>query len=403
MPEPRTDDTGRPVNPWRMFDVTSPADKTFKVAIVVGKELLEVWSDRSGEWEPDPRFEVADLLHPEQNLGEWDIYREGEGPDAEEEPEDEPDDPDAKNSRDAITTRISLGVPAGQPGGGQWGEGGGGGATAHAAGKTTRERISERADEKLRRRADANIKAQLVAKDLGFPPAKIKAEVGDHKFTLGGKEYVAAGTANRESGEITIWSDHVNPDDDLEFKGLVAHEVEHQRFNTVFQAQREESKAVMALPSDADHMRPDGTLRPPYDEQFPIYSGMLKYYGMKSTELHEQDGVSEYSREYWEDWKAGKTDTFKAIHETLAEIARFDAEGIADHLIAVKERPDWVALYDWINDTYDNLRGQDVMQPLLPKIEKARGISYARMKQLEKAQAIYKKTGEWPVGKIGEL
>ncbi|MET0721795.1 MAG: hypothetical protein ABWY64_13290, partial [Tardiphaga sp.] len=184
----------------------------------------------------------------------------------------------------------------------------------------------------------------------------------------------------------------------------LAHEVQHQRFNTVYGRYQSEMHSIMLEPRTGyvaggvdPVLRADGTLRPPYDEKYPVYNAWQEYYQSKVRELHEQDGVSEYSESYWGAVKAGEGDAHSAVHETLAEIARFDAQGIADRLVAVKERPAWVAFYDWINDTYDKLQGQDKTPNLLPKIEAARGIPYARMLQLEKAKAIYKETGKWPV------
>jgi hypothetical protein len=57
------------------------------------------------------------------------------------------------------------------------------------------------------------------------------------------------------------------------------------------------------------------------------------------------------------------------VHETLAEIARYDATGFPeDAWPDLATRPEWVALYDFVNATYDRLTGQHVSTPLAPRV-----------------------------------
>jgi hypothetical protein len=56
-----------------VFRMRPPDGKPFMAAVVKAGEGYGVISNRSGDWEPDTIIHVADLLMPEQRLGEWDI------------------------------------------------------------------------------------------------------------------------------------------------------------------------------------------------------------------------------------------------------------------------------------------------------------------------------------------
>jgi len=65
----------------------------------------------------------------------------------------------------------------------------------------------------------------------------------------------------------------------------------------------------------------DDTLKPPYDAQFPFYQAWQTAY--KNTDIFaKSDGVTQYSKEYWDLWHQGEMDTASAMHETLAEMLR---------------------------------------------------------------------------------
>ena len=201
-----------------------------------------------------------------------------------------------------------------------------------------------------------------VAGVLGYPPEKIVVTSAEHKFRVNGVDYVAAGTAHHDTGEVKLYTANIGSNHSS-FVGLVAHEVEHQRFFTVMDAYLKEATEVHQLTAPVqDIMHPDGTLKPPYDARFPVYAGWVKTYNGK--EMAAQDGVSDYSAAYWEGYKVNQVQIDSAIHETLAEIARFDATGIAPRLTAIKEKPVWVAFYDFVNSTYDRLTSQHVTRSL---------------------------------------
>ena len=73
-------------------------------------------------------------------------------------------------------------------------------------------------------------------------------------------------------------------------------------------------------------MKPDGLLREPYDRKYPLYQEHTKL-TMDWEGLKNDDGVTEYSREWWKATEGNGGAAFKqAHHETLAEMARLHYE-----------------------------------------------------------------------------
>jgi 2',3'-cyclic-nucleotide 2'-phosphodiesterase (5'-nucleotidase family) len=70
-------------------------------------------------------------------------------------------------------------------------------------------------------------------------------------------------------------------------------------------------------------MNADGSLKPPYDTKYPAYTAMHDaFFKYDVSAFADADGVSDYSYDYWKGWKAGNVQTFDAVHETLAEMAK---------------------------------------------------------------------------------
>jgi hypothetical protein len=82
-------------------------------------------------------------------------------------------------------------------------------------------------------------------------------------------------------------------------------------------------------------MRADGTLRPPYDAQFPAYQARTVLMdGTNATpdlraKMAKEDGCTPYSKDWWDQFQAGKTSVEHPYHETLSEMARLRAEPFA--------------------------------------------------------------------------
>ena len=184
-----------------------------------------------------------------------------------------------------------------------------------------------------------------VAKDLDFDPTKILlGKPGDpyQDFVLNGKQYKAAGVAftraeHGNKGSIKLWPSQIWGEKDAE--RITAHEIEHIKFQNALDRYKQERDAVMLEPGpppkpDAEHhwdrvggldavMKPDGTLRAPYDEKYPAYHLIEQATLPGSEKFANGDGVTNYSTEYWKQWEANKTavNFQSAQHETLAEMA----------------------------------------------------------------------------------
>lgn len=202
-------------------------------------------------------------------------------------------------------------------------------------------------DKKVRRIADD------TAHKMGFDPAKIHISKDSPTFVLNGKKMNYAGAADIRSphemaklsqqtgfktqpslagmpGEITLFQNHLSGEHDM--AGVTAHEIEHQKFQTVVDAAARELNALSKLP---DPPGPPGTtkfersasggwvIRKEYVKQFPIAAAVQEVLHNVSIETFEMgDGVSAYSLEYWQGFKRGNIGRMSAMHETLAEMAR---------------------------------------------------------------------------------
>lgn len=58
----------------RVFKMTDPQGVAFYAAVVNAGGGLRVVTNRGGVWAGESRINVADLVMPEQRLGEWDVY-----------------------------------------------------------------------------------------------------------------------------------------------------------------------------------------------------------------------------------------------------------------------------------------------------------------------------------------
>lgn len=243
--------------------------------------------------------------------------------------------------------------------------------------------------------ARAEIISNLAAKSaaaLGFKPTAINVTDQEHKFTLNGVERKAAGTADLKTGTINLYTGQIHTNEDV--PGLMAHEVMHQKYQTFvndYQAERaamekdpdyrKDSSLVTFDPANPIHaaqkaagslvftngqfrekgfMRPDGLLNAPYDAKYPTYQAFTNAHMTDSRDFAKTDGVSPYSREWWDAWHGQTASTSQAMHETLAEIARLKFEGNKvqhmvrkpDNLLTLRKTPDpkWTALYRAVED-----------------------------------------------------
>jgi len=176
--------------------------------------------------------------------------------------------------------------------------------------------------------------SRQVKQDLNYDGPITTTTMEPPKFTVNGVQYQAAGQAFLDTGKIMMFTKGLGQFSTHDsVAGVVAHEIQHQKFQKAMDRHAAERVLILNLPKEQDVMRADGTLKPPYDEKYPNYNDMEKALWMPDSQSWMQgDGVSDYSLNYWIDYdekrKAG-TDglaTFNArqlaMHETLAEMAR---------------------------------------------------------------------------------
>lgn len=180
--------------------------------------------------------------------------------------------------------------------------------------------------ESARRYAKA---ATRVATELGFDPKKI-AVVGEArpKFELNGVMHDWAGAANLKEGTIKLYEPFLYPSS---VEDTIAHEIGHQKFQRFiddYSAEKAKMDAdieQMTFPPGKDMwdtvMKPDGLLREPYAEKYPLYQ---KYTEVMMPSISENfaksDGITDYSKEWWKAWWDQKAQTNQAMHETIAEM-----------------------------------------------------------------------------------
>ncbi|HEY2244161.1 MAG TPA: hypothetical protein VGH47_08060, partial [Xanthobacteraceae bacterium] len=190
--------------------------------------------------------------------------------------------------------------------------------------------------------------ASSVAKDLKFPADKIQlGSEGEaaQNFVLNGKQFKAAGLAYTRAadpamqGTIKLFPRRIW--DEKNAQGITAHEIEHIKFQNALDRHQQERDAVMKEPGpppnpNSEHhwervggtdavMKPDGTLRAPYDQKYPVYQLIEQtLHTIPTDDFAAGDGVSSYSKEYWEQFDKDRTavNLRSAHHETLAEMAR---------------------------------------------------------------------------------
>src|ERR1039458_512586 len=150
-------------------------------------------------------------------------------------------------------------------------------------------------------------------------------------FTIDGAAREYGGSANLNNGIITVYpraygefdpKTGTYPEFEKQAGGILAHEVMHDKFESVLTQYYNERKEFNALPAaERDSMiKQDGTLDPEKTgERYNTYQKLDHYLVNNSQEMYKEDGCTRYSKEWWKEWNDGKCSTKLAIHETLVE------------------------------------------------------------------------------------
>jgi hypothetical protein len=236
-------------------------------------------------------------------------------------------------------------VLKGGPGSGHWGHvgrpGQRGGSRRFgglaAIGATSDTRLEKRrALAKILRRDRRLAQAEInkVADELGYPREKIIYAGEGHEFTVGGDKYIAGGTYDPVDGTIRLYSGAfpqtvAGPVS----KGLVAHEVAHNKWHKFLDKRQEQNREVVkrleeegkrGVHYSESFMRPDGKFRSRADARKYAAVAALDDIMQSDEQLRKMDGVTPYSRSYWKAFENKSTtdNYYKAVNETLAEVTR---------------------------------------------------------------------------------
>lgn len=223
--------------------------------------------------------------------------------------------------------------------------------------------------------------AEQVAKKMGFDKSKIEYYASEYKFMLNGKECTAGGTATLDKGTIQLYLPAISDTAPAwSTKYIMTHEIGHQIYQSVLNEKKVEDQGVFnhgrvevdrgedASPRirEMPALTNDGVMRdhPVLNEKFPVSADIAKYDTSAMKEkLHDEDGISDYSREWWQAYD-NKTATYKqAMHETFAEITRTVYDNKDNGLskwekdsAAAVTKPLWRKYFSDVNSAYNKMR-----------------------------------------------
>jgi hypothetical protein len=200
-------------------------------------------------------------------------------------------------------------------------------------------------------------RVEAVVERLGYPADKVTAH-GERgpAFQVNGKTFYTGASFSPSTGEIKIYN--VDNITDESMAGMLAHEVQHSRWNDYrieYQRQAVEvSRSVTSNPLDPSKWlitdQDTRNLVSSADKEkfwaYSIHNEFMEDQG-RWARLQVSDGISAYSREYWAKARASNStwDYDRAVDETLAEIARIQTGNTrAGDKKAI--RPIWQSLYN---------------------------------------------------------
>lgn len=168
-----------------------------------------------------------------------------------------------------------------------------------------------------------------TAEKLGWPLERLKFTNEDYSFELNGKQYKAAGTAHLdinapEGRYITMYSNQLRGDT---IDNVLAHEVGHMKYQTAWDNYERERVQVMKELDDTPYanrwntfMHASGELFDEHKAKYPIFTKWFDTWESKGQQLQKEDGVTDYSRDWWKAYENHTATQHQAIHETIAEM-----------------------------------------------------------------------------------
>ena len=208
------------------------------------------------------------------------------------------------------------------------------------------------------------------------------------EFKVAGQTRNAAAHFDPDTGKVVLFKGSFDPTNSDSISDILAHEFTHLRFHDL-QDQREiENQLILnqsqrflkdgPTPYDPripieiaeadrdpvwnnhkdDPLKPNGELKPEYYGRYPAVALWDLHIGNEWDALYESDGVTEYSRKWWDHAKNWGGSPVAAINETLAEIAMLDLrrKTLADNEY-YKVHKAWRRLYSEFRDYAQGAEG----------------------------------------------
>jgi hypothetical protein len=167
-----------------------------------------------------------------------------------------------------------------------------------------------------------------VATKLKYDPALISVTDQPRQFTVNGTVYNEGGHTVLADKTISLFQGPFWTKSAVQ--GVTAHEIMHAKFQTFLDDYQAEYKKMTDATSHLDvdqFMKPNGLLKGEWADKFPLYQTYTTVMMPSITDdFAKSDGITKYSQDYWDEWKASKIGTAIAMHETLAEMARLHFE-----------------------------------------------------------------------------
>lgn len=229
---------------------------------------------------------------------------------------------------------------------GRWTSGGGGGGDAGVS--ALKPKPGSRPSKTPISAKEARTAADSVAKKMGIDPKLISIKQSGGVETVKGKRNKTWAEFNHKTGRISVYPNNIPSSmvlygEKTTLDGIITHEAMHLKF------QRLKDKALSGSGEDYPS--------PAFEREW-----RNAFSGVRETTFANSDGVSGYSKAFWDDWKKQvrqdspwADSTYEhAVHETLAEMARIKEQtgNFPRHVGSDKRGNAWRRLYNTIEKLY---------------------------------------------------
>ena len=203
---------------------------------------------------------------------------------------------------------------------------------------------------------------KAAAEQLGYDPKNIKFMGQGYQFEVAGTQFTAGADFNMTTGIIRVYSGSI-VEEGATFKvsrGVLAHEIQHSRWNNFQKASEEQSEAINARLREESakgvhyrdsFMKPTGEFRSETDRaNYKLLTTRRELLENRDT-IQQFGGITPYSRKYWDKYAQthNTRDYYRAVDETLAEVAKYKVLVGGSSVIPAY----WNSLYAEINELAD--------------------------------------------------